>query len=142
MNEPATDWDRLADAIEYPAGAPPALQEQYVETFDLDPLSTLDMGWHLFGDAPERGAWLAALRADLARAGVRETSDLPDHLPALLRLIARTDDVSASELAALLSPAVARMRDRLAAQHNPFADVIENVSRLLEMRATVRSRRD
>jgi nitrate reductase molybdenum cofactor assembly chaperone NarJ/NarW len=110
-----------------------SMQERYVEAFDLNPACTLNMGWHLLGDAPERGAWLVALREDLARAGVLERGELPDHLPALLRLIAREGEAPASELAIRIGPAIARVRDELAAQRNPFADLIDAVARTLDV---------
>jgi nitrate reductase delta subunit len=129
-------WDRLAEALEYTNFAPPAVQERYVETFDLNPKCALDVGWHLYGEAPERGVFLSMLRDDLARAGVDEHGDLPDHLPTLLRLIPREDDKSASELAALIAPAVTRLREVLAADGNPFADVVDTVAHLLDARIT------
>jgi nitrate reductase delta subunit len=131
----ATDvWDRLADALEYPSVAPPAMQERYVETFDLNPACALDVGWHLYGETPERGAFLSRLREDLARAGVEERGDLPDHLPTLLRLIPREDDQAASALADLIAPAVTRLRDVLAAEGNPFADVLATIAHMLDTR--------
>lgn len=130
-------WDRLADALEYPALAPPALQERYVDTFDLKPACVLDVGWHLFGDTAERGAFLSRLREDLAHAGVEEGSDLPDHLPTLLRLIPREDDEAASALANLIAPIVTRLRDVLVAEGNPFGDVLETVAHLLAARTDV-----
>ena len=129
-------WDRLADALEYPSLAPPATQERYVATFDMNPACSLDVGWHLYGDAPERGAFLATLREDLTRARVEERGDLPDHLPTLLRLIPREDDRSASQLAGLIAPAVARLRDVLMAEGNPFAEVLDAVARMLGGRVT------
>jgi nitrate reductase molybdenum cofactor assembly chaperone NarJ/NarW len=127
-------WDRLADALEYPSDAPAAVQERYVEAFDLDPACTLDVGWHLFGDAPERGVFLSMLREDLAHAGVYERGNLPDHLPTLLRLIARQDEETASALAAIVAPAVAHVHQRLTARGSPFADVIGTVGRRLDDR--------
>jgi nitrate reductase molybdenum cofactor assembly chaperone NarJ/NarW len=106
-------------------------QERYTEVFDFDPACTLNIGWHLLGDAPERGAFLAALREDLARAGVFERDELPDYLPTLLRLIARQDDAAASELAAYIAPAVTRVRERLIASGSPFGDVLDAVTRML-----------
>jgi len=128
MTVDADVWDRLADALEYPSFAPPATQERYVETFDLNPACSLDVGWHLFGDAPERGAFLSMLRDELARAGVDEHGELPDHLPALLRLIPREEDAAASALAGRIAPAVVRLRDVLLAEGNPFADVLSTAA--------------
>ena len=130
----ADSWDRLADALEYPASGPVSAQEEYVEAFDFDPGCTLDVGWHLFGETPERGAFLSILREDLARAGVREGEDLPDHLPTLLRLIACEDEESAAALATILAPAVARLHEHLAARGSAFAGTIDAVARALDAR--------
>jgi nitrate reductase delta subunit len=131
MNAAADTWDRLADALTYPADAPAARQEQFVDAFDLDPACTLDVGWHLFGDRPERGIFLAMLRDDLRRMGIDEHGELPDHLPTLLRLIAREDEGPASELATLVAPAVERVQRRLVERGSPYGAVLEEVVRLL-----------
>jgi nitrate reductase assembly molybdenum cofactor insertion protein NarJ len=71
------------------------------------------------------------LRDDLARVAVDERGELPDHLPALLRLIAREDAARACALAACIAPALAGVRDRLAARNNPYAGVIDTIERML-----------
>jgi nitrate reductase delta subunit len=107
------------------------MQERYVEAFDFDPASTLDLGWHLFGDTPDRGAFLAALREDIVRAGVFERGELSDNLAIVLRLIARLERTAASKLAARIAPAVARVHDRLRSRNNPYADLIDAVGRMV-----------
>jgi nitrate reductase delta subunit len=126
-------WERLARALEYPRDAPLPIQEQYAEAFDFDPSCSLDVGWHLFGDAVERGTLLARLRDDLARAGVPENGELPDHLATLLRLLAREDEPSARRHAALMIPAVARVAERLRERGSPFSDILDETVRMLDM---------
>lgn len=113
------------------AGGLTSMRERYVEAFDFDPACTLDVTWHQFGDAPERGALLSALREDLARAAVDECGELPDHLPALLRLIAREDAARASALAAGITPALRGVHELLKARGNPYGGVIEAIARML-----------
>lgn len=132
MTPYAAACDRLARALEYPHGASSAIQEQYSETFDFDASCSLDIGWHLFGDAVERGALLARLREELARAGISEDGELPDHLPTLLRLLARQDAASARRLAALIAPAAACLAERLRDRGSPFSDVMDETARLLD----------
>jgi nitrate reductase assembly molybdenum cofactor insertion protein NarJ len=134
MIHSSDEWDRLADALEYPHDAPPNVQERYVEAFDLDPESTLDIGWHLFADRPERGQFLVMVRQRLERAGISERTELPDHLPTLLRLIARQPDDQARDLAELIAPAVEHVVDHLRAGNNPFGDTIDAVARALDAR--------
>jgi nitrate reductase molybdenum cofactor assembly chaperone len=120
-------WERLADGLEYPEGAPSDRQEEYVRAFDLDPACTLDIGWHLFGESPERGRFLAVLREAIGRAGVPDRGELPDYLPTLLRLIAREQPEIGCELADMIAPAVSAMRDRLQTRQNGFAEALDAV---------------
>lgn len=126
------EWDRLAQSLEYPADGPSPLQEEYVRTFDLDPDCSLEMGWHLFGDRPERGAFMAALRDALAGAAVQEDGNLPDYLPSLLRLIGRLDGPAAAALAAEIAPAAARVLAQVRARQTRFADALEAAVDALE----------
>ncbi|MBI2220117.1 MAG: hypothetical protein HYU53_02800 [Acidobacteria bacterium] len=65
------------------------LQEQFIQAFDLNPASTLEIGWHLFGEQYERGEFMVDIRRRLREAGVPETGELPDHLLHVLPLVAR-----------------------------------------------------
>jgi nitrate reductase assembly molybdenum cofactor insertion protein NarJ len=132
LAEAATPLARFRDAVR--GRGLPALQELYADAFDFDPACTLDLGWHLIGERPDRGVWLAALREDLARAGIPETGELPDHLAHLLRLVARDETADGTELAAFILPAVETIRDRLAARENPFVYLIEAVRSALDAR--------
>lgn len=128
----AEAWNGLADALAYPADGPAPLQEAYVQAFDLDPACSLEVGWHLYGDRPERGAFMVMLRERLADAGVAEEGYLPDYLPTLLRLIGRQDARLGAALADLVAPAASRVLERLRGQQNPFADPLEAAVRALE----------
>ena len=63
------------------------LEELFTRTFDLDPSATLDIGWHLWGEAYERGRFLARMRERLAETGIDEDGELPDHMRYVLRFI-------------------------------------------------------
>jgi len=67
-------------------------EERYTVLFDLKPVCTLNLGYHLLGDTYQRGALLACLAAQLNVAGVDYLHDLPDYLPTLIRLLATLDD--------------------------------------------------
>jgi nitrate reductase delta subunit len=64
----------------------PQLEEAYTRAFDLNPATTLEVGWHLFGDTYKRGQFLAYLKRELRERGVDSGNRLPDHLAVLLRL--------------------------------------------------------
>ncbi len=64
------------------------LEELYTTTFDLNPVATLEVGWHLWGERYERGRFLADLRALQSALGIDGGCELPDHLTVLLPIIA------------------------------------------------------
>lgn len=68
-----------------------AAEEWYTVLFDLKPVCSLYVGWHIFQDTYDRGALLAGLAEELKKAGVVYQHDLPDYLPTLLRLVARLE---------------------------------------------------
>ena len=125
----AAALERFAAAID---GRPlPALQERYAETFDFNPACTLDLGWHLFQDSHERGAFMAALAEDLARAGVTETMELPDHLTNVLALLGHEESGRAPALARSIEPALDRIFRALDTAGNPYASVLEAIQSAL-----------
>jgi nitrate reductase delta subunit len=101
-----------------------AQQELFVQTFDMNPASTLEIGWHLFGEQYERGAFLVELRDRLRSAGIPETGELPDHLVHVLPLVARMDPPDAAAFsAARLAPALEKIALGLP-EGNPFGGLL------------------
>ncbi|MDP2238729.1 MAG: hypothetical protein Q8K18_01030 [Burkholderiales bacterium] len=68
------------------------LQELHTRTFDVQSLTTLDVGYVLFGDDYKRGALLSNLNQEHSRAGNDCRGELADHLPNVLRLIPKLKD--------------------------------------------------
>ena len=68
------------------------LQELHTRTFDVQSLTTLDIGYVLFGDDYKRGALLSNLNQEHSRAQNDCRGELADHLPNLLRLIPKLKD--------------------------------------------------
>jgi len=63
------------------------LEELYTRSFDVQAITTLDLGYVLFGDDYKRGELLVNLSKEHRQAGVDCGSELPDHLPNVLRLL-------------------------------------------------------
>lgn len=68
------------------------LQELHTRTFDVQSLTTLDVGYVLFGDDYKRGELLSNLNREHAKAENDCKGELADHLPNVLRLIPRLKD--------------------------------------------------
>ena len=108
----------FADAI---AGTPAAtLQEQFVEAFDLDPDCAPDLGWHLFGERYERGEWLVRLRGDLRRLGLEPSTELPDHITNVLRILALDEPPQRAGLARDVGPVLDSLHAALERRNSPF----------------------
>lgn len=124
----------LAAFAEWVGPAPTTLlQEQFIHTFDFNPACALEVGWHLYGENYERGAFLIRIRQDLREHGIPETSELPDHLTHLLALVARFDPSRARALVAdALAPAIRKMRNALEGGESPFNDLLASLQILLD----------
>jgi nitrate reductase assembly molybdenum cofactor insertion protein NarJ len=88
-------------------------QEVFTRSFDVQAVTTLGVGYLMFGDDYRRGELLVNLQREQMAVGIDGGGELPDHLPNVLRLLARWEDrETAEELVALvLHPAVERMID-------------------------------
>lgn len=140
LEDPAIEPGAVAD-LERFAGAiadlsVSELQEEYAATFDFGQACSLDVGWHLFGDTHERGAFMAALREDLDRVGVVEDAELPDHLTHVLALLARDPD-GAPALAETIAPAVDAIERALVDRASPYAYLVAAIgAELTALRST------
>jgi nitrate reductase molybdenum cofactor assembly chaperone len=110
------------------------LQELYTQTFDLNPVCTLDIGYHLFGENYKRGELLAKLRETEAPYELGQANQLPDHLPVLLRLLSKLEDEELRHalIGELLIPALGKMLEALSQTDNPYRDLIEVISNALK----------
>ena len=106
-------------------------EELYVRTFDANAARALEVGWQVFGEQYERGAFLVDLRGRMRALGVPEGTELPDHLTQVLRLLGRMDGAEAATLVArAVTPSLTRVRGNLEAG-NPYAGALEAVARAL-----------
>jgi nitrate reductase assembly molybdenum cofactor insertion protein NarJ len=92
------------------------VQEIFTRSFDVQSITTLAVGYVLFGDDYKRGELLVNLNRELSLAGVDCGSELPDHLPNVLRLVARWEDRDLAQefVEQILHPALEMMIDEFA----------------------------
>ena len=80
--------EELKSFAEFAARASLFEQEEiYTRSFDVQAITTLDVGYVLFGDDYKRGELLVNLNREHQEAGVDCGTELSDHLPNVLRLL-------------------------------------------------------
>ena len=110
------------------------VEEMYIRTFDLNPLCTLDTGWQLFGEEYNRGLYMVRIRQEMRRFHIPETSELPDHLTNVLRILGRMDEEDAADFAiSCIIPAVKKLLSILK-KNESYRPLIQGIVELLETR--------
>lgn len=111
-----------------------ALQELYTATFDLDPVCSPYIGYHLFGEAYKRGALMSRLKEVFREHDLDPGDELPDHIAWVLRYMAATaDEVEYRDANIyLLIPALERMTKVFQEVPNPYAQILQSVLKLQE----------
>lgn len=118
------------------------MREHYVTTFDFSPSCSLELGFHLYGDSHERGAFLVRLLDGMRRIGLDPKGQLPDHLTCVLALVGRDEPDHAADFAVKIAPAIDQVRRALVERHSPYAEVVGAVrAALLEVRPVAAKRR-
>ena len=86
-------------------------QELYTRTFDVQSITTLDIGYVLFGDDYKRAELLSNLAREHKQVASDCGSELADHLPNILRLIPKLKDheLVAELVSEILVPALMLM---------------------------------
>lgn len=117
------------------AGRPEDLEEQYTRTFDINPLVSLEVGWHLYGEDYGRGSFLVRMRGLMREHGIEESGELPDHLTHVLTTLGRMEGPAADALArGFVLPAIAKILDAFAGKDNDYRLPLEAVQRFLRER--------
>lgn len=105
----------------------PALQAEYVRTFDFDRRASLHLTYHTHGDRRQRGLELVRLKRRFAEAELALVDgELPDYLPVLLEFAALAPDRGEPLLAELRGP-LELVRARLHEAESPYACVLDAV---------------
>lgn len=108
-------------------------EERYTQLFDISPVCTLHIGYHLFGDAYGRGELLAGLVGELRKANVSLGTEIPDFLPTLLRLVPRIDNDEDRQifLEQVLLPGLEKMEASMGEAKDPWSAIIRALPEVL-----------
>ncbi|MEW6126480.1 MAG: nitrate reductase molybdenum cofactor assembly chaperone [Acidobacteriota bacterium] len=110
------------------------LQERYTQTFDLNPVCNLEIGYHLFGENYKRGVFLAKLRETETPFALGQARQLPDYLPVLLRLLVKLEDAElrGALITECLIPALDLMTAALQKAENFYGSLIAAIAATLK----------
>lgn len=109
------------------------LQELFTQTFDLNPVCSLEVGWHLYGEEYARGTFLVSMRGLLRDHGLQENNELPDHLTNLLPLLDRLEEAERNYfIEKYLSPAITKMLAPFETKKSPYEDIMRALVGLIE----------
>lgn len=110
----AAELERFLQLL--PADDIRTMQELFTRSFDVQAITTLDIGYVLFGDDYKRGELLANLNREHQQVKNDCRRELADHLPNILRLIAKLKDEELTRelVAEIVAPALKKMLDEFA----------------------------
>ena len=102
------------------------MQELFLRSFDVQAVTTLDIGFILFGEDYKRGQLLVHLNREHREAGNDCGVELSDHLPNVLRLLSKMkDEAMRNEIATrLVIPAIVKMMSEFSVEKIEKKDVV------------------
>ncbi len=110
-----------------------AWEELYTRTLDLDPPAPPYIGYQMWGDSYQRGAFMAKMKQALREVGLDAGGELPDHLAPCLRYLSVAAE-PLPELVEVIGPAVDRMQAALrkAQPGSPYLSLLKAVQSALQ----------
>ena len=87
------------------------MEELYTRSFDVQAITTLDLGYVLFGDDYKRGEILSNLNREITQAKLDPGTELADHLPNVLRLLPelKDEELVTELISEIVAPALTKM---------------------------------
>ena len=106
--------------------SPIHLQEGYTAAFDMNPTTTLNLTYQLYGDNEKRADVLARLQQRYQDAGYeRTTGELPDYLPMMLEFLSVCPDTENTGLIWECLRGLEDVVDRLQKAAPPYAALLQ-----------------
>jgi nitrate reductase delta subunit len=109
-------------------------EELHTRTLDLNPLAAPYIGYQIWGESYQRGAFMSRLNQEFVKHGIDKEGELPDHLIPILRYLTITNE-PIPELSKVLPQALKAMRIKLkkAESDNPYLHLLKAVENTFSM---------
>jgi nitrate reductase assembly molybdenum cofactor insertion protein NarJ len=109
-------------------------EEYFINTFEVEALISMDLGYILFGEDYKRGNFLAMMQQEQISAGNNLGSELADHLPNVMRLLPLMSEREvAEELAySIILPAIREILKKFENTDNVYQYAFETVLKVME----------
>ncbi len=109
-------------------------KEYYSKTFDVQAVCYLDIGYMMFGEDYKRAQMLVNLQKEHEITGIDCGSELSDHLPNVLRLLAETKNMELAEELGfiILIPAIRFMLTKFKNIDNYYKNLLEVLLEMLQ----------
>jgi len=108
---------------------PGALEEAYIQTFEMQAEAALYIGHQLFGEDWRRGTFMACLKGRYQECGFSSGSELPDHVSVILRFLEVEQPGPEKEelIGDCLVPALHKVLRAMEGKKTPYSDVVRAV---------------
>ena len=106
-----------------------ALEEAYIQTFEMQAEAALYVGHQLFGEDWRRGTFMACLKKRYQECGFSSGEELPDHLNVILRFLAVEQSGPEKEelIGDCIVPALHKVLRAMEGKKTPYGDVVRAV---------------
>ena len=105
---------------------PGALEEAYIQTFEMRAETALYVGHQLFGEDWRRGTFMACLKESYQEYGFSSGAELPDHLSVILRFLEVEQSGPEKEelIGDCIVPALHKVLRAMERKKTPYGDVV------------------
>ena len=106
-----------------------ALEEAYIQTFEMQAEAALYIGHQLFGEEWRRGAFMACLKERYQECGFSSGAELPDHVSVILRFLAVEQPGPEKEelIGDCIVPALHKVLRAMEVKKTPYLGVVQAV---------------
>lgn len=107
-----------------------ALQQSYVQTFDMTPEHSLHLTHHLFGDDRGRGPALIDLTEYYKEFGMQaDVKELPDYLPLILEFASTLEEIEAKVFLGQTVKVLTQLAANLETAESPYAPLVRIIEK-------------